>query len=54
LLADYLGVYLLNGWLPLNRVWIFVVIFVGMFVTIWGIVYLSVRAKVNKLNNALK
>lgn len=53
LLADYLAVYLLNGWIPLNRVWIFVVIFVISFVAIWGIVYLTVRAKVNRLNKLL-
>lgn len=53
LLADYLAVYLLNGWIPLNRVWIFVVIFVISFVTIWGTVYLNVRAKVNKLNRLM-
>ena len=53
LLADYLAVYLLNGWIPLNRIWIFVVIFVAVFVAIWGIVYLTVRAKVNKLNRLM-
>jgi hypothetical protein len=54
LLAVYLAVYLINGWILLRFVWIFVVIFVAAFVTIWGIIYLTVRAKVNKLNKMMK
>lgn len=54
LLADYLAVYLINGWIPLNQVWIFIVAFIAGFVAIWGIIYLSIRAKVNKLNKLVK
>lgn len=54
LLADYLAVYLINGWIPLNRVWIFIVVFIVALVAIWGIIYLSIRAKVNKLNKMVK
>lgn len=54
LYVDYLGFYLLNGWIPLERVWIFTVIFVAVFAIIWGIIYLSVKAKVDKMNRALR
>ena len=53
LYVDYLGFYLLNGWIPLERVWIFTVIFVAVFAIIWGIIYLSIKAKVDKMNRAL-
>lgn len=53
LFVDYLAVYLINGWIPADRIWIFAVIFVAIFVLIWGIVYLSVRAKVNKMNKLM-
>ena len=54
LLIDYGVVYLMNGWLPLNRIGIFALIFVAIFLTIWGIIYLSARAKVNKMNRMMK
>jgi len=54
LLAVYLAVYLMNGWIPVNMIWIFIVCFITVFVAIWGIIYLSIRAKVNKLNKAMK
>ena len=54
LYVDYLGFYLLNGWIPLERVWIFTVVFVAVFAIIWGIIYLSVKAKVDKMNRALR
>ena len=54
LFVDYLGFYLLNGWIPLQRVWIFTVVFVVIFAIIWGSIYLSVKAKVNKMNRALR
>ena len=53
LYVDYLGFYLLNGWIPLEKVWIFTVIFVAVFAIIWGIIYLSVKVKVDKMNRAL-
>ena len=37
LYVDYLGFYLLNGWIPLERVWIFTVIFVAVFAIILGL-----------------
>jgi hypothetical protein len=54
LLIDYGVVYLMNGWFPLNRIGIFAAIFVVVFVAIWGIIYLSARAKVNKMNKMMK
>ncbi|MBR3040177.1 MAG: DUF3021 domain-containing protein [Lachnospiraceae bacterium] len=54
LLIDYGVVYLMNGWFPLNRIGIFAAIFVVGFLAIWGIIYLSVRAKVNKMNKMMK
>lgn len=54
LYVDYLGFYLLNGWIPLQRVWIFTVVFVAVFAIIWGIIYLSVKTKVDKMNRALR
>ena len=54
LLIDYGVVYLMNGWFPLNRIGIFAAIFVVVFVAIWGIIYLSARAKVNKMNRMIK
>ena len=54
LYADYLGFYLLNGWLPVSRVWIFTVIFVVIFAVTWLIIYLSVKAKVDKMNKLLE
>ncbi len=49
----YLGVYLLNGWLALNKVWIFTLIFVCGFVVIWLAIYIPIRIKVDKMNQKL-
>ncbi len=54
LYVDYLGFYLLNGWLPVSRVWIFTLIFVVIFAVTWLIIYLSVKAKVDKMNKLLE
>lgn len=54
LFVDYLGFYLLNGWLPLNKVWIFTVAFVAVFAIIWFIIYISIKTKVDKMNKAIK
>lgn len=50
---NYLGVYLLNGWLALNDIWIFTLIFAVVFAIIWLSVYISIRIKVNKVNDAI-
>jgi len=54
LYIDYLGFYLLNGWVPLSRVWVFTLIFLGVFVVIWLSVYVSVKRKTDKMNQMLK
>lgn len=53
LYLDYLGFYLLNGWLALNKVWIFTLIFVFGFVVIWLAIYIPIRIKVDKMNQKL-
>lgn len=53
LYIDYLGIYLLNGWMPLNAVGIFTIIFVACFAIIWAIIYLTIRSSVKKLNSQI-
>ncbi len=53
LYLDYLGFYLLNGWIPLDKVWVFTAIFVAGFVAIWLSIYVSIRVKVTKMNRAI-
>ncbi len=52
LYLDYLGFYLLNGWIPLDKVWAFTAIFVAGFLVIWFGIYVSIRVKVSKMNRA--
>lgn len=53
LYIDYMGIYLLNGWLPVNKIMTFTLIFVAGFIVIWLCIYLSVKYKVNKMNKSL-
>lgn len=53
LYIDYLGFYLLNGWIPLNKIWVFTVIFAVGFVVIWFSIYISIRIKINKINKMI-
>lgn len=53
LYIDYLGFYLLNGWIPLQKIWIFTVIFVVGFIIIWFSIYIPIRIKVNKMNKMI-
>ena len=50
LYADYLAVYLLNGWIKPQVIAAFSLIFVLGFGTIWGAVYLTARRNVSKMN----
>ncbi|MEE1075919.1 MAG: DUF3021 domain-containing protein [Acutalibacteraceae bacterium] len=50
---DYLAIYLINGWMPLKAVGFFTVGFLACFAIIWGIIYLTVRKSVNKLNSQI-
>ena len=50
---DYLGFYLLNGWIPPDRIWIFTLIFIAVFAVVWFIIYMTVRSKVDKMNRMI-
>lgn len=54
LYIDYLGFYLINGWIPVNKIWIFTLIFVGCFTVIWFIIYITVKLKVDKMNKTME
>ena len=53
LYIDYLGFYLLNGWIPVNQIWMFTLIFVAVFVVIWLSIYLFNRRKVERMNEMI-
>ncbi|MBR4623092.1 MAG: DUF3021 domain-containing protein [Clostridia bacterium] len=53
LYIDYLGFYLINGWIPVNKIWIFTLIFVGCFTVLWFIIYITVKLKVDRMNKAM-
>ena len=52
---DYLLVYLLNSWIPRNLtgIAVFTAIFVAGYAVIWLGVYLSIKAKTDKINKKL-
>lgn len=54
LYIDYLVFYLINGWIPVNRIWLFTLIFAVGFAVIWFIIYISVKFKVDKMNKTIK
>ena len=54
LYLDYLGFYLLNGWIPTDKIWMFTLIFAACFVVIWSGIYLSIKRKVDKMNRMLE
>lgn len=54
LYVDYMGVYLLNGWLPAERIGTFTLIFIAGFAVIWLVIYLSIRTKVNRINKKMR
>ncbi len=53
LYIDYLGFYLINGWIPVDKIWMFTLIFVGCFTVIWFIIYITVKLKVDKMNKTM-
>lgn len=55
LFLDYIGIYLLNGWLPMKpqAIALFAAIFIGVFAVIWIIVYFIVRANINRFNKEM-
>ena len=54
LYIDYMGIYLLNGWLPAERIGGFTLIFIASFIVIWLIIYLTIRMKVNRINQKMQ
>ena len=55
LYLDYLLFYLLNGWLPTAKIWVFSAIFIAGFLLIWLIIYfVAVRRSVKQLNEKLR
>ncbi len=53
LYIDYLGFYLLNGWIPLNQIPVFTLIFAAVFAVIWLSIYVPTKMKVNKMNQMI-
>lgn len=53
LYIDYMGIYLLNGWLPADKIGIFTLIFVVAFAAIWFAIYIPIKLKVDKMNKML-
>lgn len=56
LYLDYLVMYLLNNWIPrnLSAIGLFTVIFIIGYALVWLFIYLSTRAKTNRINLRLK
>lgn len=54
LYIDYLAVYLLNGWLATNKIWIFSLIFIAGFLIIWLSIFTAVKVKTDKINKMLR
>ena len=56
LYLDYLLVYLLNSWIPrdLMGIGIFTAIFAGGYIVIWLCIYLSIKAKTDRINKKLR
>ncbi len=54
LYIDYMGIYLLNGWLPVEKIGMFTLIFIAAFAVIWLIIYISIRMKVSRINQKMQ
>ena len=56
LYADYLLMYILNSWLPRNwqAIGIFTAIFAAGYALTWVVIYLTIRAKTERINQKLK
>ena len=56
LYADYILIYLANGWLvqQLIPILIFTGVFIAGYAVIWLIIYASIKAKTKQLNKKLK
>ena len=56
LYADYLLMYILNRWIPRNwqAIGIFTAVFAAGYALIWLVIYLTIRAKTERINKKLK
>ncbi len=54
LYIDYLGIYLLNGWMEFSHLWIFTLFFLLVFALIWLSIYIPNRIRVEKMNKMLE
>ena len=56
LYLNYLLVYLLNSWIPRNglAIGVFTAVFAAGYGLVWGIIYLCIRRKTEKLNRRMK
>ena len=56
LYADYLLMYILNSWIPRNwqAIGIFTAIFAAGYALIWIVIYLTIRAKTERINKKLR
>lgn len=54
LYIDYLGIYLLNGWMEIRHLWIFTLFFLLIFALIWLSIYIPNRIRVEKMNKMLE
>ena len=56
LYADYLLMYILNRWIPRNwqAIGIFTAIFAAGYALTWVVIYLTIRAKTERINKKLK
>ncbi len=56
LYATYLGTYLLNGWLEqgITPILVFTGIFIVGYLTIWVIIYSTIKKKTDQINEILK
>ncbi len=53
LYIDYLGIYMLNGWISVSHLWGFTLIFLAIFVTIWLTIYIITKRSTEKMNRKI-
>lgn len=53
LYIDYLGIYLLNGWIPKQGILLFTLIFLAIFVTIWLTIYIITKCSTEKMSKKI-
>ena len=56
LYADYLLMYILNSWIPRNwqAIGTFTAVFAAGYALTWAVIYLTIRAKTERINKKLK